>query len=214
MKQSRLFWPAGLNILIYLAIIVLSLLFILSVWNMTRLLIDHTYSSVTFHSSVIRMKSDIYLDIKDDIFRNDHDLLNKLQRNKGMYVSLRGMVVLSIMVAVLFQLKTLISSFTKNSFFNRGNIKCVRRISYLLMTWIVTDLIFYLCIPLFIPPFAVGEFNNYFPIRGDLFNITLGIFTMLASINYGVLLSAFSFFVISVVFREGNTLKEQADLTI
>jgi hypothetical protein len=161
------------------------------------------------------MKSDIYLDVKEDIFKNNPDLLQKLQRNKGIYVSLRGIVVLLIIVAVLFQLKTFISSFAENSFFNPRNIRCVRRISYLLVVWLLTDLIFYLCIPLFIPLSAIGEKYNFWPIMDvDSFNITFGIFTFLASINYGVLLSAFVFYAISIVFREGEMLKEQADLTI
>jgi hypothetical protein len=76
-------------------------------------------------------------------------------------------------------------------------------------------LIFYLCIPLFIPLSAIGEKYNFWPIMDvDSFNITFGIFTFLASINYGVLLSAFVFYAISIVFREGEMLKEQADLTI
>ena len=214
MKPSRLIRTTRLNMIIYLAIFVLSLLVFLSIWNMTSMIIDHDRSSIKFHTSVIRMKSDIYLDLKEDIFKNDDKLLHKLQRNKSMYVSLRGIVVLSIIIGVLLQLKILISSFSEDSFFNSRNIRCVRRISYLLVTWILTDLIFYLCIPLFIPLSAVGETYNFWPIKGDSWNMTVGLFTFLGSINYGVLLSAFAFYVISIVFKEGNMLKEQADLTI
>jgi hypothetical protein len=214
MKLSRFFRPTGLNMIIYLSIFVFGLLILLSIWNMAGMITDHDRSSLKFHTSVIRMKSDVYLDLKEDIFKNDDILLQKLQRNKSVYVSLRSFVVLSIIIAVLWQLKTLISSFTADTFFNPRNIRCVRRISYLLMTWILADIIFYLCIPLFIPLSAVGETYNFWPINGDSWNITVGIFTFLGSINYGVLLSAFAFYVISIVFREGNVLKQQADLTI
>lgn len=214
MKPTRVIWVTRLNIVIYLAIFVLSLLFILSIWNLSSMIINHDRSPIKFHNSVIRMKSDIYLDLKEDIFKNDDELLLKLQRNKSMYVSLRGIIVLSIIILVLVQLKTLISSLPENSFFNSRNIRCVRRIAYLLVAWIITDLIFYLCIPLFIPLSAVGETYNFLPIRGDSWNLTVGIFTFLGSINYGVLLSAFAFYVITIVFKEGNMLKEQTDLTI
>jgi hypothetical protein len=214
MKPSGIIWPARLKMIIYIAIFVLGILFVGSIWNITSMIIDHDRSPIKFYTSVIRMKSDIYLEIKEDVFKNDDKLLNKLQRNKSVYVSLRGIVVLSIIIAVLLQLKTLISSFSEDSLFNSRNIRCVRRISYLLVTWILTDLIFYLCIPLFIPLSAVGETYNFWPIKSDSWNVTVGIFTFLGSINYGVLLSAFAFYVISIVFREGNALKEQADLTI
>lgn len=214
MNLSTLIWPARLKRLIYLAIFILCLPLFQSVWNLTKLIINHDLTSEKFHTPVIRMKSDIYLEIKEDIFKNDQGLLQKLQRNKGIYVALRGIVALAIIVAVLLQLKTLVSSFSEDSLFNSGNIRCVRRISYLLVTWLLTDLIFYICIPLFIPLSAVGEAYNFVPLRNDSWNITFGIISFLGSINYGVLLSAFAFYVISIVFSEGNMLKEQADLTI
>src|SRR5512133_3673386 len=110
MKPSSLIWPTRLKRIIYLVIFILSIPFFLSAWNLTSMIIDHERLSEKFQTSLIRMKSDIYLDVREDIFKNDHDLLQKLQRNKSIYVSLRGIVVLSIIVAVLFQLKTFISS--------------------------------------------------------------------------------------------------------
>jgi hypothetical protein len=182
---------------------------------MTSLIINpNTQPATKFHTSVIRMKSDIYLDLKEDILKSDSTLYQKVQRNKSLYVSLRGIIVLAIVIAILLQLKTLISSFSKESFFRSENIKSVRRISYLLVIWILIDLTFYLCIPLFIPHEVIRNTYNFWPINGDAFNIVVGIITLLASINYGVLLSAFAFYVISIVFNEGNLLKEQADLTI
>jgi len=160
---------------------------------------------------MIRMKSDIYVSIKDDVYKNDPALLKKLERNKGKYVALRGIVALSIVVGVLYQLKTLLSSFYEETFFNSRNIRCVRRISFLLVIWIVTDLLFYISIPLFMPPSATWGATNYIPIKGGSF---MGLFAFVASINYGVLLSAFAFYVISIVFKEGTTLKEETDLTI
>lgn len=178
---------------------------------LATLIIDHDRSIITFHTSMIRMKSDIYLSIKDDVYKNDPALLKKLERNKGKYVALRGIVALSIVVGVLYQLKTLLSSFYEETFFNSRNIRCVRRISFLLLIWIVTDLLFYIGIPLFIPLSAIGGTNNYIPLKGGSF---MGLFTFVASINYGVLLSAFAFYVISIVFKEGTALKEETELTI
>jgi hypothetical protein len=169
---------------------------------------------IKFHTSFIRMKSDVYLELKEDILKSDNNMYLKVQRNKGLYESIRSVVVIAIIIAVLLQLKTLISSFSEESFFKLKNIKSVRRISYLLMLWILADLTFYLCIPLFIPLSVIGNSYNFWLINGDVFNKLVGIFTLLMSINYGVLLSAFAFYVISIVFKEGNLLKEQADLTI
>lgn len=211
MNPSTLIWPTRLKRILYVAIFVFSLLFFASVWQLTVLIIDHDRSTITFHTSMIRMKSDIYLEIKDSIYKNDPELLKKLERNKGKYVAVRGIVTLAIVVGVLYQLKTLISSFYEETFFNSRNIRCVRRISFLLVIWILADLLFYISIPLFIPLSTVGGSNNYIPLKSGSF---MGLFTLVASINYGVLLSAFAFYVISIVFREGTTLKEETDLTI
>jgi hypothetical protein len=215
MKSLRLIQLSRLNLIIYLVIVALCILSILAIWNITSLIINPNKQPVLmFHTSVIRMKSDIYLDLKEDILKSDNNLYQKVQRNKSLYVSLRGVVVVAIIIAVLLQLKTIISSFSEESFFKSKNIRPVRRISYLLLIWILADLTFYLCIPLFIPLSVIRNTYNFWPINGDAFNKMVGIFTLLASINYGVLLSAFAFYVISIVFKEGKMLKEQADLTI
>jgi hypothetical protein len=211
MKPSTLMWPTRLKRILYVGIFVFSLLFFGSVWGLATLIIDQDRAGITFYSSVIRMKRDIYVSIKDDVYKNDPVLLKKLERNKGKYVALRGIVALSIVVGVLYQLKTLLSSFYEETFFYSRNIKCVRRISFLLVIWIITDLLFYISIPLFIPPSATWGATNYIPIKGGSF---MGLFALIASINYGVLLSAFAFYVISIVFKEGTELKEETDLTI
>jgi hypothetical protein len=215
MKSLRSIRSSRLNLIIYLAIIVLAILSCCAIWNITSLIINPNMQPATmFHTSVIRMKSDVYLDLKEDILKSDSNLYQKVQRNKSLYVSLRGVIVTAIVIAVLLQLKTLISSFSKQSFFMSENIKSVRRISYLLVIWILADLTFYLCIPLFIPHEVIRNTYNFLPLKGDAFDVIIGIITLLASINFGVLLSAFAFYVISIVFKEGNLLKEQADLTI
>jgi hypothetical protein len=215
MKSLRLNRLSSLKLIIYFVIIVLCILSFLSIWNITtRIINPDNQPVIKVHTSFIRMKSDVYLELKDDLLKSDNNLYQKVQRNKGLYESIRGVVVIAIIIAVLLQLKTLISSFSEASFFKSKNIKSVRRISYLLMIWILADLIFYLCIPLFIPLSVIGNTYNFWLINGNAFNKIVGIFTLLASINYGVLLSAFAFYVISIVFKEGNILKEQADLTI
>jgi hypothetical protein len=215
MKSLRLIRLSRLKFIIYLVIIVLCIVSFFAIWNITSLIINPNNQPLTkFHTSVIRMKSDVYLDLKEDILNSDKNLYQKVQRNKSLYVSLRGIVVVAIIIAVLLQLKTLISSFSEESFFRSENIRSVRRISYLLVIWILADLAFYLCIPLFIPPSVICNTYNFLPIKGNAFEIIIAIFTLLASINYGVLLSAFAFYAISIIFKEGNLLKEQADLTI
>lgn len=215
MRSLRLIRLSRLNFVIYFVIIVLCVLSFFAIWNITSLIINpNNQPVIKFHTSVIRMKSDVYLDLKEDLLKRDNNLYQKVQRNKSLYVSLRGIVVAAIIMAVLMQLKTLISSLSKKSFFKPENIRSVRRISYLLVIWILVDLTFYLCIPLFIPISVIGNTYNFWLIKGHAFNIIIGIITLLASINYGVLLSAFAFYVISMVFKEGNMLKEEADLTI
>jgi len=199
---------------VYFVMVVLTVIIFVTTWNITKMVSNPDYKPITLHTSVIRLKSDIYIELKEDLLKNDPVIYNKVARNKSLYDSLRGIVVVSIILAVLFQIKTLINSFAKESLFIPENIRPVRKISYLLLIWILVDLAFYLCIPLFIPSSVICNTYNFWPIRGNAFNLIVGIFSLLASINYGVLLSAFAFYVISIVFKEGNLLKEQADLTI
>jgi hypothetical protein len=200
--------------IVYFVMVVFIVLILVTIWNITKLVTNPDYKPITLHTSVIRLKSDVYIELKEDLLKNDTNVYSKVARNKSLYDSLRGTVVISLILAVLFQLKTLINSFEKETLFKSENIRPVRKISYLLLIWIIVDLAFYLCIPLFIPSNVISNTYNFWPIKGNAFNLTVGIFTLLASINYGVLLSAFAFYVISIVYKEGNLLKEQADLTI
>jgi hypothetical protein len=54
----------------------------------------------------------------------------------------------------------------------------------------------------------VQDSINYIPVNKGFF------LSLLFSVNFSLLLTAFSFYVISVVFKEGVELKKEAELTI
>lgn len=82
------------------------------------------------------------------------------------------------------------------------------------MIWVWIDVIRYLCIPFFIPASAIRDSLNFWMLNGSGSDALFLIISLLGTLNYGVLLSAFAFYIISIVFSEGSQLKEQSDLTI
>jgi hypothetical protein len=216
MKSFQSLPKSRLNLIVYLVIILLLIPFSLMFWTILNQLVIRSgnLTEIPLDRSMIRMKKDVYLNLNIDLLKSDNNLYQKVQRNVMLYKAINSIFILGVIILVLLQLKSLIASLKEKSFFISKNFRCVRRISYLLTCWVWIDIILYLCIPLFIPHSVIRDGYNYWPINGDSFNITVGILTLLLSINYGVLLSAFAFYIISIVFKEGSELKEQVDLTI
>jgi hypothetical protein len=216
MKSLKSIHLPRLNLVIYLVISLLALASLVKLWDTANQLIFNSgdLTEIKLDRPMIRMTSDVYLNLKDDVLANDSDLFQKVQRNKLLFEAINVLIFIVFIILVLLQLRSLISSLQERSFFESRNIKCVRKISYLLAGWVLTDLIFYVCIPLFIPLSVIRDSYNFWPVNGGFTNASAGILCLLLSIDYGVLLSAFAFYVIFVVFGEGSLLKEQAELTI
>lgn len=80
--------------------------------------------------------------------------------------------------------------------------------STLLLIWVVVDILLYQSIQFFIPEWLVQDSINYTPLNESL------LYGFLLALDFKILLAAFAFYVISVVFKEGFRLKEQVDYTI
>lgn len=204
-----------LNIILYVVIIILSIsgLSLLAGMINTVFINPGNLTEIS-PDRPVRITKDVYLTLKADVINGDKDLSIKVHRNIVIFKNGFMIIYIGLIISVLLQLNILISSLKEKTFFESQNIKCVRNISYLLTTWVWIDIILYLSVPLFISHSIILGGNNYSPLTGRLPDISLGIISLFNSINKGVLLSAFAFYVLSVILNEGNRLKEEADLTI
>lgn len=201
---------SGLNVTIYLILIFIFLAFIGFVWNFTNDIIINPEELKELHIErpVISPFNDAYLFLKSEILNNDKSVYQRIQTNLVIWQFINGLIFLTLLFLLILQLKKLLYSIKQKPFFLSENLKTIRRISYLLGIWVIIKIILYHSFQLFIPLSIVRDNYNYIPIN------EYPLIGLLASINYSLLMAAFAFYVISVVFKEGQELKEQSDLTI
>lgn len=206
-KSSRL---SGINIAIYAILIFLSIGVLLKIWEFTDKIIlnPQELNDLKLDIPIIRPYNDIFFYLKADDLKNDSTLYQTVQRNELILETIIGITFIVLFILVILQLRSLVYSLKNKTFFIQKNLFCVRKISYLLGIWVLADFIIYQCIQFFIPLSIVQENINYCPINKGIIS------SLLFSIDYSILLAAFAFYVISVVFGEGYQLKEQSDLTI
>jgi hypothetical protein len=210
MKKFNSFRLSGINIIIYLILIFISFATITHIWNFTdKIVINPSeFDDLKIDRPFIRPVKDAFLFLNPEMLKNDNVIYQKIQRNELIRRTLYGLIFLILFGLLILQLRKLIHSIGQKPFFLKGNLKVVRKISYLLFAWVIIDFILYQSVQLFIPLSLVQDNYNYVPLNTSI------LVSFMFSINYNLLLAAFSFYVISVVFKEGIELKEQSDLTI
>ena len=210
MKAFKTIQLSGINIAIYAFLIFLSISALGKIWNFTDGMHYQTESGAPRHASprIISPSNNSFVYLKEDVLKNDRQLFVAIYRNALIYDTIKDLVSIVFLFLVITQLRVILNSLKNETFFIQNNLYCVRKISYLLGIWVIIDFILYQCFQFFIPLDIIQENYNYIPINKGI------ILSLLFSIEYVKLLAAFAFYVISVVFKEGNQLKEQADLTI
>jgi len=210
MKAFKSIQLTGLNISIYFILIFLSIAILLKFWDFADGIIFNPkeLDELKIERPIIRPYNDVFFYMKSESLKSDVLLYQKVQRNEKILEIIVGITLATLIISLLIQLRKLIVSLKKKSFFIKVNLIIVRKIAYILGIWVLLDFILYQCIQFFIPLSLVQERINYTPINERFF------LSLLLSVNYSILLAAFAFYVISVVFREGNELKDQAELTI
>lgn len=201
---------SGIDIAIYLLLSIICISIVVKIWEFTESVIinPREYTELNIDQPVIRPYHDVFFYMRSDSLKSDYFLYQRVQRNEKILETVFGITLATLFILLLLQLRKIINSLKRKSFFIQENLIIVRRIAYILGIWVLLDFILYQCIQFFIPLSLVQDRINYIPINEGV------IVSLLFSINYGILLAAFAFFVISVVFREGTELKNQTDLTI
>ncbi len=210
MKTFKSLRLSGINIIIYVILIFISFAAIAQIWNFTNKVIinPNEFDDLKIESPVIRPVKGAELHLKPEILKNDKVLYQKIQRNEFIRKTLYSLIYLVLFGLLVLQLRKLLYSIRQKPFFLIDNLLVVKNISYLLFAWVIIDFLLYQSIQLFIPLSLVKYNYNYIPLNKGFLS------SLMLSINYSLLLAAFSFYVISVVFKEGVKLKEQSDLTI
>ena len=210
MKTFKTLRLSGINIVIYLILIFLSFAAIAHIWTFTDKIImnPNKFNDLKVEKPEIRPMKDAVLTLNPEILKNNEAIYQKIQRNELIRRTLYSLIFIVLFGILILQLRKLIYSIKQKPFFIKDNLKIVRNISYLLLAWVIIDFLLYQSIQFFIPLSLVQHNYNYVPINKGLLT------SFLKSINYSLLLAAFSFYVISVVFKEGLELKEQSDLTV
>ncbi len=210
MKKSNSYSLLGINIIIYLILIFISFAAIAHIWKFTDKIIinPNEFNDLNIESPVIRPVKDAVLYLNPEILKNDKVIYQKIQRNELIRRTMYSLIFLALFGLLVLQLRKLLYSIGQKPFFLKNNLKVVKNISYLLFAWIIIDFLLYQSVQFFIPLSLVQDNYNYIPLNKGFLS------SFMFSINYSLLLAAFSFYVISVVFKEGVELKEQSDLTI
>jgi len=210
MKAFKSIQLVGINIAIYAFLIFLPFCALAKIWKFTnRVFLNPTELSVLrHHNPIIHPLNNVFVYLKEDVLKNDPQLDHVIQRNGLIFDTIKDVIFIVLLFLVTIQLRTLLYSLKNETFFIQKNLSSVRKISYLLVIWVVVDFILYQCFQFFIPLSLVQDNYNYIPFNKGIIS------SLLLSIDYLKLLAAFAFYVISVVFKEGYQLREQSDLTI
>ena len=210
MKKINLFGLSGLNIIIYLILIFISFAAIAQIWNFTNKIIisPNEFDDLKIENPVIRPVKGAELHLNPEILKNDKVIYQKIQKNEFIRKTIYGFLYLILFGLLVLQLRKLLYSIREKPFLIKDNLIIVRNISNLLFTWVIFDFILYQSVQFFIPMSLVKDSFNYVPLNREF------LLSFFFSINYSLLLAAFSFYVITVVFKEGLEFKEQTDLTI
>lgn len=210
MKKYNSLKMKSLNVIIYAIMAFTFIAVSAQTWEMADKVIfsPEEFDNLDIDKPIIRPYQDVFFYLNPASLKNDPEAYQKIQRNKLILKSLTGIVFSVLLILLLLQLRKLILSAIRKDLFLKNNLKIIRNIAYLLGIWIIIDFIFYQCIQFFIPLSFVEENINYIPLnKGFIPSITF-------SINFSLLLAAFSFYVIYTVLKEGLVFKEQSDLTI
>lgn len=210
MKKFDSLSLSGLNIIIYLILIFLSFAVIVQTWNFTNKIIisPNEFDELKIENPVIRPVKGAELYLNSEILKTDKVIYQKIQRNEFIRETIYDLLYLVLLGLLVLKLRKLIYSIRQKPFLIKDNLIVVRNISNLLFAWVIIDFLLYQSVQFFIPLSLVKDSYNYIPLNKGFLS------SFLFSINYSLLLAAFSFYVISVVFKEGLELKEQTDLTI
>lgn len=145
MKAFRLSNFSGVNIIIYLVLLYFAVAMISQIWELGDALVfnPEEFSGLRLDRPIIHIYNDVFFYLHEDILENDPQVYQRVQRNELIFKTVRNVAFLTLISLVLLQLRSVVASLRKETFFLAENLKCVRKMSTLLLIWVVVDILLY-----------------------------------------------------------------------
>ncbi len=156
----------------------------------------------------LRPTTDVTLMLDKAVIAEDDVVYETVQQNILMHDILERFLFVVISVLIFFQLKKLLIAINGASFFVRDNYRIIRRLSFLVLLWVGSELLIYELIPVFVPPVLIQYSINFTTFTESVYR------NIMSALDFRMLFVAIILYVVAVSFREGTALKEQTDLTI
>jgi hypothetical protein len=196
---------------IFYLFIIFSIIFGFStIVKKTNRLLSHPEEirNVRLHAPWFHPTDNVVILFDKDKLEKNPDIHQNIKENLLLYDIIGRTLFLILLVGILFLLKNLILSIKNKTFFESRNIKLIKILSIVVAVWVIGKIIMYELIPLFVPVDLIQESINFTPIHESFF------WSILSSIDFKMLFASIVLYITSVLFREGYSLKEEADLTI
>lgn len=156
----------------------------------------------------LRPTTDVTLMLDKAVIAEDDVVYETVQQNILIHDILERFLFVVITVLIFFQLKKLLIAINGTSFFVRDNYRIIRRLSFLVLLWVGSEILIYELIPVFVPPVLIQYSINFTTFTESVYR------NIMSALDFRMLFVAIILYVVAVSFREGTALKEQTDLTI
>lgn len=198
----------GLKYAIDLALVLLIIVVFVGVFTTLRLSrestsnleYDKTFTSATMSSPLNNI---MFAFSNPDLGKN----IGFIKRRFNLSILLIGSVNVVALILILLQLKFIFMSFSQADFFHASNSVRIKKIAIIIFIWVLADYIVR-----FIPGILIP---NYFV------SSTIGVNTLspegiprIFGFNFKMLIISVIIYVLSIVFKYGNEIKEESSLII
>jgi hypothetical protein len=133
--------------------------------------------------------------------------LESVQHKFHIFIFACGVINFIAFLMVTLQLRQIFNSFSREDYFFPSNSIRIRNVSIIIFIWVIVDYFVR-----FIPEITLA--HNIISSSIGLNSIRNGIINALAGFNLKMLIVSAIIYILSIVFRYGNTLKEETSLTI
>lgn len=155
-----------------------------------------------------RPVQDVTIMLHEHILAENPDIRRTVSTNIFIHDLIERICLITLIILLLVQIRKLLIAINQGTFFKPENLRIVRNLSLLVGIWVFVNFILYQMISLFIPTELMYERINFTTLGESVFH------SLMSSIDFKMLFVAIVLYVITISFREGYSLKEQADLTI
>ena len=123
----------------------LSIAAISKIWKLTKEVYHPLEAGHLSFPRIISPANNVFVTLNETELKKDPQMYKAIHRNALIYDTIKDLIFIVLFFMVILELKTLLNSLKKETFFIEQNLNCVRKISYLLGIWVIIDFILYQC---------------------------------------------------------------------